>query len=142
MLPVAVTSGARLSQLVLLKSALYCIRYTLLLTDVQVMTTLVLATGTIDKITGAGNVVCGNGVDDIIDLTIKAFTMRGDRIVYPSPSFSMYAFWAKVYQIIGLTDRGLIMLDDDKSISQISKSKQCVEELRVILLMQAYARFI
>jgi histidinol-phosphate aminotransferase len=44
-----------------------------------------------------GNIVCGNGVDDIIDLTIKAFTMRGDRIVYPSPSFSMYAFWAKVY---------------------------------------------
>lgn len=44
-----------------------------------------------------GNIVCGNGVDDIIDLTIKAFTVRGDRIVFPSPSFSMYAFWAKVY---------------------------------------------
>jgi histidinol-phosphate aminotransferase len=47
-----------------------------------------------------GNIVCGNGVDDIIDLTIKAFTVRGDRIVFPSPSFSMYAFWAKVYGCI------------------------------------------
>jgi len=44
-----------------------------------------------------GNIVCSNGVDDIINLTIKAFTERGDSVAFPVPSFTMYNFWTKTY---------------------------------------------
>jgi histidinol-phosphate aminotransferase len=42
-------------------------------------------------------IICGNGVDEIISLTINAFTERGDTIAYPTPSFSMYNFFAQTY---------------------------------------------
>ena len=35
-------------------------------------------------------VVCGVGSDQLIDCLIRGVTMPGDRVVYPSPSFSMY----------------------------------------------------
>jgi histidinol-phosphate aminotransferase len=44
-----------------------------------------------------GNLLCSNGVDDIINLTIKAFTQRGDSVAFPVPSFTMYNFWTRTY---------------------------------------------
>ena len=46
------------------------------------------------------NIVCSNGVDDIINLTIKAFTERGDSVAFPVPSFTMYNFWTRTYGAI------------------------------------------
>lgn len=45
----------------------------------------------------ADAIVCGNGVDDIINLTIKAFTKRGDKVAFPMPSFFMYEFFVRSY---------------------------------------------
>ena len=42
-------------------------------------------------------IICSNGVDDIINMCIKAFTQRGDAIAFPVPSFSMYKFWTLSY---------------------------------------------
>src|ERR1039458_2230973 len=53
-LAVAVTSGAKLIQLVLARLALYCTRYTLSLMEGQVRTIPVLPTGLIDTIGGVG----------------------------------------------------------------------------------------
>jgi len=44
-----------------------------------------------------GNLICSNGVDDIINLTIKAFTERGDSVAFPVPSFTMYSFWTRTF---------------------------------------------
>ncbi len=41
-------------------------------------------------------IVVGNGSDEVLDLLTKAFINPGDRIAYPSPSFVMYGFYAKV----------------------------------------------
>jgi histidinol-phosphate aminotransferase len=38
----------------------------------------------------AGGVVIGNGSDELMDLTCKAFLDPGDRVFVPIPSFSMY----------------------------------------------------
>jgi histidinol-phosphate aminotransferase len=40
-------------------------------------------------------IICGNGVDEMINLSIRAFADKGERVVYPTPSFSMYNFFAR-----------------------------------------------
>jgi histidinol-phosphate aminotransferase len=45
-----------------------------------------------------GHLVCGNGVDDMISLSIRALTEKGDRVAYPTPSFSMYKFFARAHR--------------------------------------------
>ena len=56
----AVTFGARFNQLPLLRLALYCTRYTRLLMEVQVISTLSPPTGLSDKIVGVGTAVTVN----------------------------------------------------------------------------------
>ncbi len=40
-----------------------------------------------------GNVVVGNGSDELFDLVMKAFVDPGDRVAFPVPSFVMYPFY-------------------------------------------------
>jgi histidinol-phosphate aminotransferase len=42
------------------------------------------------------NILIGNGSDELIQIVTNAFAGRGDAVLYPTPSFSMYAFYAKV----------------------------------------------
>jgi len=41
-------------------------------------------------------VIVGNGSDELLDMTSKAFLNPGDRFCSPSPTFSMYGFYARV----------------------------------------------
>ena len=43
-----------------------------------------------------GNVVVGNGSDELFDLVTKAFVNPGDRVAFPVPSFVMYPFYGGV----------------------------------------------
>lgn len=45
---------------------------------------------------GRAQVVVGNGSDELFDLIAKAFVNPGDRVAFPTPSFVMYPFYAKV----------------------------------------------
>jgi histidinol-phosphate aminotransferase len=44
-----------------------------------------------------GEVLVGNGSDEVLDVVCKAFCDPGDAIVIPTPAFVMYAFFAKVH---------------------------------------------
>lgn len=41
-------------------------------------------------------ILIGAGSDELIDLVLRAFVAAGDRVAYPTPSFVMYAFYAKL----------------------------------------------
>lgn len=45
----------------------------------------------------SGNVIVGNGSDEIIELAIKLFLNEGEEAIVPSPTFSFYANLAKLY---------------------------------------------
>ena len=40
----------------------------------------------------AGNIVCGNGSDELIDLVLRLFLNEGDEVLNFSPTFGMYPF--------------------------------------------------
>lgn len=42
------------------------------------------------------NIIAGNGSDELIQMIVNAFTNEGDRILVPTPNFSMYKIYAKV----------------------------------------------
>lgn len=42
------------------------------------------------------NVICGNGSDEIIQIIINCFVERGDYVVMPSPTFSMYGIFTQI----------------------------------------------
>ena len=50
--------------------------------------------------TGAhrNSIVAGNGSDELIDLIIRLFVGKGDKIIEPSPTFGMYGFSARLAQ--------------------------------------------
>jgi len=72
-----------------------------------------------------GNVVVGNGSDDLIPYIIKIF--EGDRIVISSPTFKMYEFFA-VLEGVDVTD---VPLDDNFEIVNLEKY---VENTRVVFV--------
>ncbi|MBR7152507.1 MAG: histidinol-phosphate transaminase [Candidatus Methanomethylophilaceae archaeon] len=43
----------------------------------------------------AENIVCGNGSDELLDITFKTFTNWGDNSVVPVPSYSLYDYFVK-----------------------------------------------
>lgn len=43
-----------------------------------------------------GEVIVGNGSDELLDIVCKSFINPGDRFCQPAPTFSMYKFYAKV----------------------------------------------
>lgn len=46
---------------------------------------------------GRGNIIVGNGSDEVIELAVKAFLNKGEEAVIPSPSFSLYRSLVKLY---------------------------------------------
>ena len=44
------------------------------------------------------SIVAGNGSDELIDLIIRLFVAKGDKIIEPSPTFGMYGFSARLAQ--------------------------------------------
>ena len=46
------------------------------------------------------NVTTGCGSDDVIDSALRAFCERGDRVVYPSPTFSMVREFARMNALL------------------------------------------
>lgn len=50
-----------------------------------------------------GHVIIGNGSSEIIEKTFHAFGGSGKKIVFPSPSFSMYGIYAKAAEAEGIT---------------------------------------
>lgn len=44
----------------------------------------------------SGNIVAGNGSDELIDLIIRMFVGPGDNIIEPTPTFGMYRFSANL----------------------------------------------
>ena len=44
------------------------------------------------------SIVAGNGSDELIDLIIRLFVGKGDKIIEPSPTFGMYGFSARLAQ--------------------------------------------
>lgn len=44
----------------------------------------------------AGQIVAGNGSDEIIDLLLRMFVGPGENIIIPTPTFGMYAFSAEI----------------------------------------------
>jgi len=44
----------------------------------------------------AGQIVAGNGSDELIDMVLRMFLGPGENIVIPTPTFGMYAFSAEV----------------------------------------------
>ncbi len=42
--------------------------------------------------TPSETIVCGNGSDELIDLIIRLFVGKGDKIIEPTPTFGMYRF--------------------------------------------------
>lgn len=45
---------------------------------------------------GAGNVIVGNGSDELIDVALKVFCVNGDNIVAPVPTYPMYSVAAAI----------------------------------------------
>ncbi len=41
-------------------------------------------------------IVCGNGMDDVLNLTVRAFSGPEARLVYPTPTYTLYAVLAAI----------------------------------------------
>jgi histidinol-phosphate aminotransferase len=41
-------------------------------------------------------IICGNGMDDVLNLTVRAFSGPEARLVYPSPTYTLYAVLAAI----------------------------------------------
>lgn len=71
-------------------------------------------------------IMCGNGSDELIDLTIRAFIDPGDEIIISPPTFPMYEFYgklsnAKVVSVIRKSDFSLNIKQIMQSISPKTK---------------------
>ncbi|HEY5560798.1 MAG TPA: histidinol-phosphate transaminase [Clostridiaceae bacterium] len=42
------------------------------------------------------NIIAGNGSDELISMIISAFAQQGDKVLIPTPNFSMYKIYSKV----------------------------------------------
>ena len=47
----------------------------------------------------ADNLTAGNGSDELIGIIIAAYLTKGEKMLIFSPDFSMYAFYAKLYEV-------------------------------------------
>lgn len=56
-----------------------------------------------------GNIVVGNGSDELISLIMNTFVSRGGKVMVLAPDFSMYQFYAEVAEL-----NVVIMLKDDE----------------------------
>ena len=45
---------------------------------------------------GRDNVLCGNGSDELLTLVVRAFVGEGERLAYPTPTYSLYPVLATI----------------------------------------------
>jgi histidinol-phosphate aminotransferase len=45
---------------------------------------------------GRDNVLCGNGSDELLTLAVRAFVGEGERLAYPTPTYSLYPVLAEI----------------------------------------------
>jgi histidinol-phosphate aminotransferase len=74
------------------------------------------------------NVSLGNGSSEIIEKLFYCFGGRAHKIVYPQPSFSMYAIYAKAAEAVGVP----VPLEEDYSLD-VEKFVAAVEENKASL---------
>lgn len=72
----------------------------------------------------AANIVAGNGSSEMIDLVMKAFVEKGDKILSIFPSFSMYSVFAKIYsaELVRVETRPDFSLDVNAVIRKAEES--------------------
>lgn len=72
----------------------------------------------------AANIVAGNGSSEMIDLIMKAFVEKGDKVLSVFPSFSMYGVFAKIYsaELVSVESRLDFSLDVNAVIRKAKES--------------------
>ena len=72
----------------------------------------------------AANIVAGNGSSEMIDLIMKAFVEKGDKVLSIFPSFSMYGVFAKIYsaELVSVESRLDFSLDVNAVIRKAKES--------------------
>ncbi|WFD11158.1 histidinol-phosphate transaminase [Tepidibacter hydrothermalis] len=66
------------------------------------------------------NIIAGNGSSEMIELVIKTFVDKGEIILSPIPTFSMYSVFSQIYsaQFIGIQSNEDFKVDIDKLIEK------------------------
>lgn len=75
------------------------------------------------------NVIAGNGVDEVLYYFMLAFIGRGDKVVFPAPSFAMYAICAEV-----MGAKPVKVLLDSKNFDLTEKFVEESEDAKVVFL--------
>ena len=72
-----------------------------------------------------GNIVVGNGSDELISLIMNTFAPRGGKVMVLSPDFSMYQFYAEVaeLEVINMLKDGEFMLTEEDVIKRAQMEK-------------------
>lgn len=72
-----------------------------------------------------GNIVVGNGSDELISLIMNTFAPRGGKVMVLSPDFSMYQFYAEVaeLEVVNMLKDGEFMLTEQDVIARAQMEK-------------------
>lgn len=72
-----------------------------------------------------GNIVVGNGSDELISLIMNTFASRGGKVMVLSPDFSMYQFYAEVaeLEVVNMLKDGEFMLTEQEVIDRAKQEK-------------------
>ena len=72
-----------------------------------------------------GNIVVGNGSDELISLIMNTFASRGGKVMVLSPDFSMYQFYAEVaeLEVVNMLKDGEFMLTEQEVIDRVMQEK-------------------
>lgn len=72
-----------------------------------------------------GNIVVGNGSDELISLIMNTFAPRGGKVMVLSPDFSMYQFYAEVaeLEVINMFKDGEFMLTEEDVVKRAQAEK-------------------
>ena len=72
-----------------------------------------------------GNIVVGNGSDELISLIMNTFAPRGGKVMVLSPDFSMYQFYAEVaeLEVVNMLKDGEFMLTEQEVIDRAKEEK-------------------
>ena len=60
------------------------------------------------------NVIVGNGSDELLSMSLRAFAGEGDRVIYPAPSYSLYGVLSRIQGAAAVE----IPLDNDFGLSE------------------------
>lgn len=75
--------------------------------------------------TAPGNIVVGNGSDELISLIMNTFAPRGGKVMVLAPDFSMYQFYAEVaeLEVVNMLKDGEFMLSEQDVIERAQREK-------------------